>query len=505
LQWRAGVGILRDIAARTHVELTNNVMICLDGNTVCGLANDGSHDLRLKGNTFVVYPYSGRDHACSLLTDLRFANPVSIDATGNLFSFPGGTWDGLPVLRVLTPGHVRWQGRANFSAGLSLDPVVAKKEDTGLAAWQKLATKEEEPREAEHVAFAWQLLQLPTQAAITKALGELMARQRGTEPGPDFARLGPGEAYVRALKVAPDQLRPPPVAGGAFVRMRNGQVVAGYPSLAEAAAVAESGEMIEIRGDGPFTSAEIAGKNRVLSLRAAPGYHPVLDGGLTWSGDTLTLEGLDVRRGGVRAIGASSTVMRLANCAIDGPVLSGLEPGTGRPRQVVNCLITGVVRTHLHANQQLRFENTVLPNIEIWFPPNSERASLELERCACWNATSAPVIGVTSRALDVTVRRTLVCSVGGLVPGPKSLTAWHGTRNVYLLGQRNWYASADPLLVLGLEEWRRAWKSDADSTAAEPPFFEPVQWRLLPTSPGARQAPGGADYGADVDRIAPAR
>jgi hypothetical protein len=54
----------------------------------------------------------------------------------------------------------------------------------------------------------------------------------------------------------------------------------------------------------------------------------------------------------------------------------------------------------------------------------------------------------------------------------------------------------------GLEDWRRHWQSDADSAEDVPLAHDPLQWRLLPQSPGSRQGPGGKDFGADVTRVA---
>jgi hypothetical protein len=103
--------------------------------------------------------------------------------------------------------------------------------------------------------------------------------------------------------------------------------------------------------------------------------------------------------------------------------------------------------------------------------------------------------------MKVAVNQTVFVSVGGLVADPAAVTAWVGRGNRYLLGQRNWRCSGEQPPLIGLDAWRRAWQSDADSTADDPPFYDPRQWRLLPTSPGFRQTPDGKDSGADVDRL----
>src|SRR5262249_49587248 len=130
--------------------------------------------LRLKRNTAVVFPYVTRGNASSLLADRRFDTSVTVQATGNLWSYPGGAWDGLPVFRVLMTGkHVRWQGHANCFAGLTVGP--APPEGFGLAAWRKLVDREEESGETAPAVFAWQLLQLPT-SDLPAALADVLLR-----------------------------------------------------------------------------------------------------------------------------------------------------------------------------------------------------------------------------------------------------------------------------------------------------------------------------------------
>jgi hypothetical protein len=278
--------------------------------------------------------------------------------------------------------------------------------------------------------------------------------------------------------------------------------VEGYSSLAAAAQAAVDGDIIEVRSDEPFSSAEIVGKKRFLVLRGGVGYRPICDGELRWSDDTLAVEGLEVRRGGISAIGPAARIERLANCAVQGRVEMGSGVGTGRSPQVVNCLLTGPIHAPLRTDQRLSLRNSVFPAVVASPVAGNESARVELEHCLCWNADSGPVFGVLGDKLHVTVGRTMFASVGGLVADPTVVASWRGRGNVYLLGERNWHCSLKHPFLVGLADWRRAWGSDADSTADDPPFFDPRQWRVLPSSPGSRQAPGGRDYGADVDRIA---
>ncbi len=73
----------------------------------------------------------------------------------------------------------------------------------------------------------------------------------------------------------------PPVAAkaekGAFVLLaREGIELRKYDTLAEAVQGASGGNTIEVRGNGPFVSPPVTLKNRPLTLRAGPGFHPVI-------------------------------------------------------------------------------------------------------------------------------------------------------------------------------------------------------------------------------------
>src|SRR5262249_52702059 len=77
-------------------------------------------------------------------------------------------------------------------------------------------------------------------------------------------------------------------------------------TLAEAVAEAQSGDTIEIRGNGPFICQPIDLKDKALTLRAGQGYRPVLEldqqrktaSHLLQTEARLTLEGLTLRRQG---------------------------------------------------------------------------------------------------------------------------------------------------------------------------------------------------------------
>ena len=69
---------------------------------------------------------------------------------------------------------------------------------------------------------------------------------------------------------------------------------------------------------------------------------------------------------------------------------------------------------------------------------------------------------------------------------------WRGTHNVYV----------QPLSPL-IDVLQTAYgSSEAGSVRIDPLIYDPLQWRLLPGSPGQGAGPEGRDIGADVDRVA---
>jgi hypothetical protein len=106
----------------------------------------------------------------------------------------------------------------------------------------------------------------------------------------------------------------PPVATEPFVVLaREGRPEKDFGSLADAVAAAQSGDAIEIRGDGPFSVPSIELKSKALTLRAGKSCRPLLslapeavaaDLPQLTTEAALTLEGLEFRREGTGKRGA---------------------------------------------------------------------------------------------------------------------------------------------------------------------------------------------------------
>ncbi|MDB5334611.1 MAG: hypothetical protein JWN70_230 [Planctomycetaceae bacterium] len=446
-----------------------------------------------------------------------------------------------------------WQGHDNLYVGRQAiftflkgakDPVV------GLKAWADFwGADEQGGREAEWTHYAWDEVRrqghdpqrvIQVLSPITAAL----ASQHGAamkDLGPDWALVGPGDAYVRALeaagkKIARDQLRPEPLADGPFVLIHEDQIVRGFTNIGDAVAAAASGDVVEIRTDEPFGRCPLKGdKPRQLTVRAAPGYRPVSDDGFDFASKNLSLaiEGLHFSKFPLGAgLGGDSTegtvqnsIARVANCSfasrsdfaqfagrlprngINGP---RFEAADGKPGEIVNCLIPGMVSTTLPAGGKLLLRNSVVGNIQIYASSSGQRA-LELDRCVLWNPCG-DLSAIRLNATDpqktkadvvVTARHTLFEAGSRFIQTQEGIRVggWTGAGNLYRVGHRPWITVLGRPVNIGLTDWKLRWKSDADSVEADPVDYDPQQWRLLPSSPGYQAGPNGQDLGADVNRI----
>src|SRR5262249_32556805 len=118
----------------------------------------------------------------------------------------------------------------------------------------------------------------------------------------------------------------PPAAG--FLLQGSAET---YPTLAAALAGAADGDTVLVRGDGPYATGPLRVTGKALTLRAAPGAHPVLHldapaqpwQALLTTDRPLALEGIELRRaqGGepghlLYATGAS---LRMDRCRVTAP------------------------------------------------------------------------------------------------------------------------------------------------------------------------------------------
>ena len=136
---------------------------------------------------------------------------------------------------------------------------------------------------------------------------------------------GVGGAWVlRGCLVAEEVNTPAPLPPGFVV----GDDATRHATLAAAVAAAADGDTITIQGDGPFATAAVSLTGKALTLRAAPGSHPVLIfaappaawQSLLTSDRPLALEGIELRLapgvGPAHLLYASGASLRLAGCRV---------------------------------------------------------------------------------------------------------------------------------------------------------------------------------------------
>ena len=496
------------VGANGRLDLSN----CVVQSTNVGAVSCGyGQRLRLRNNTIIVTGFAVVLDTFRPQTD----GPVTVEATGNLIQ--GGAFatnNFLGGLEALKP-FVRWQGRDNLYARVGRHMLVANAEMIqDLAAWNKFWGRDEPgSEETDRAHFRCEALRWQGPAdglAVVRERAD--ALRAGADVGPHWDFVGPGDAYLRALQRdgrAPprDRKRPDPLEGGPFVLIRQGKAVRGYLRLHDATDAAGTDDVIEVRGDGPFEGADVAGEAKRLTLRAALGYQPVIEGPVAfWDGAALVVEGLHFRKGGL--IGAyggtfAGRLVRLAHCSFDAdaPIKAIFPTTDGRPAEVTGCVVAAVLEPHIEAGDRLAIRDSVINALT---PAWAKAAgTMELDHCLVWTtryAESEASIrsderGFGPKGLTVVCERTLLESDCFLLMS--DLAAWRGSHNLFAVAAWDFEQRAG-----GLAEWQKRWGGDADSTAADPLGHDPREWALLPNSPYYRARPDGKDYGADVDRIA---
>jgi WD40 repeat protein len=161
-----------------------------------------------------------------------------------------------------------------------------------------------------------------------------------------------------------------------FVILGRGKANRAFATLAEAVAAAQSGDSIEVRGNGPFVIQPIAIQKKSLTVRAAEGVRPVLkldpagaqplvpmigtDAPLVVGGLEFQREWEPDKREEPRVIYCRSAPLHVANCRFLAPYCTGILCDDSPRYQVRNCEF---IDTGVHAVQ--------------WVPPAGGRMILE--------------------------------------------------------------------------------------------------------------------------------
>jgi len=497
-----------------EVELTNNIA-CQPHGQILGIGD--VRNVRLTHNTFIA---GAGGRPCNVLTntirDDSRRSITKVEAVGNIFHAWSLVGQNAPQgSQLQLKDWLAWQGRENLYVGPF--GICAQGSFSGMdfAAWRQLWGGEEGSQAVARVAFqpATFCLGTPDETLNwVRQRAEAIRTDLGAKAdpcGPQWDLIGPGEPYVRALAAAgtpvpQDQLRPEELEGGPFVRIRDGNAVRGYVKLQDAVDAVQDGDTIEIRTDGPVVGCNFGAPpgTAAVTLRAAPGYRPVLSSDVNSlrGAICLTVEGLHFRNARLLVESPDKEgggLARLANCSFEGEqtLCAAYWAADGGAMEIHNCLIPRgltTARRDAEDTTRLAITNSVLGSI------GGDLEQRELAVILRQSIVESPglVDGREPGACflyltDTTAERTLFDTAGSLGVDPKR--SWKGTGNIYsvLMGRPP------------VEELRAQWKSaEEGSLEADPVVLDPRSWQLLPSSPGYRQGPGGRDYGADVSRVA---
>lgn len=406
-----------------------------------------THQLELKNCTFYS---SGFGAGTFIRCDAK--DRVRVEAEGNLFQVGAQT----NVLTIPTErDRILWRGNDNCFAGPWNESWEKGADDkiqprpAGLVEWRKVyPDSDASSRECQRVSLELSRTQRIAGPERWQAIRAVCASDLGLgQPGSVETRiqtiglqwelLGPGDGYLRALAaegraVPPEDLRPERLDDGAYVLWRAGQVIGAKLTLSAAVDAAQDGDTIEIRTDGPCDRVETEGSGRLLTLRAAPGYAPVVPQirgkndrwvfeGLTFTEKTMvSFDHFNPRPDlGPILADVPGGLVRARNCRwlADAPLLGW---AVGRDAEIVHCDLPqaglGIRDGELHVR------NSLFSNIAYGSKKDADSTpALVVERCVVWHPEPLPGCGAPLEAIgDVRchVRESFVLDTNSLFAGP---------------------------------------------------------------------------------------
>ncbi len=535
---------------RVELEILNSI-VRVGGRAVIPAIPAGELKVTLNRNTIST--------SATLFQNLeKTATNIQVIATGNIFQLNEANGNSIHQAAYDTwKDKIHWEGSDNLYVGIKegfakWHDKEGKQKTYGLAGWELFPGRSEtSAKEAPAFYPTWRepfwCQEVEDLVRATKRLTTLPPRLKqtgGRQPGPNWSLVGPGAAYLRALAargkpVPSESLRPKPYEGGVYVLLHGGIPVKGFDQLQQAFDAADSDDTVEIRTDDEtsgfvFTNPK---KIKALTVRAAPGYLPIVLKGANWIVPdlTITIEGLHFRGVPLNLdsygnSGKHCRVARLANCSFSQPLGVSwgqigsvgdsscfIQAAASGSCVIENCLLTGAVYMQLDPRNSLEIRNSVLGAARFICDGRGEDApTVDVDRSVLYapgtysNPGPLFTISPLNEAMDTTLKMRVnhtwlenTCRLVSIYSPKCSLATWSGEGNIYAMGEQEWpFKRPDARDAVNLGEWKRFWKSDADSVELESSLLNPRQWKLLPGTPGYQQGPGGQDLGADVSRVA---
>jgi len=303
-----------------------------------------------------------------------------------------------------------------------------------------------------------------------------------------------------------------------FVLLRDGKTAGEYRAAAEALFERRAGDVVEVRGDGPFVLPQLTVGPQGLHLRAAAGFRPRFDAAADHDRDrpwvavrdgVLRLEGCDFHAPSLREpafVGTGSWDVR--SCRLTAPDGYGLIDFAGAKLTVADSLVVGGYQ-HQHLIRltgpaSAEFRHCVFSDVsETLFRLGGGRPKLRLERCSVHALYAVTADGETDVALAG-------CAVAtwGLLVGERQGVRWSGDGNLYQAW--GYLLSADrKRQVETLDDWRGLWgdaEKDARSTTAAPFFaLDAFEWPTAASLPvmATWKLPAAPKAGPVWDQVGP--
>jgi predicted Ser/Thr protein kinase len=298
--------------------------------------------------------------------------------------------------------------------------------------------------------------------------------------GKEIGRLEVPPGGTIETKETPAVVPPPAVVAEPFTLLRAGQVVRRFRFASGAFAERQAGDLIEVRGPGPYVLPVLEIDAKGLHLRAAADARPVFvmpadaPMGAAW---LTVLAGAKVELDGCRfqvsanehrfLLGAGNWTLR--RCVVTVP--DGHNPAmllfSGERLQVADSLLVGLF-SHgtigLGEQAQAEFRNCLIySGAYNFFSLNAGSANVSFERCSLLLNGGLVGLGTEVKQLQVRLKHCLV-ETSHLLQSSiereklRGVIQWHGADNAYHL-RHHWavFNSQQNQPVSTLAEWNQLW------------------------------------------------